>query len=215
MEQCRVRYQKIPSNQHDRKPFAAEFFTADSTRDRIRERYKDPSMKLNLVSCQFAFHYSFETIKQAQCMLKNASECLNVGGYFIGTIPDANQIISRLKAADSHTFGNDIYSIKFMDDVNISDLPIFGAKYNFVLDGVVDCPEFLVYFPALVKLAKKYSLELVAKERFEDYYETKIRSGTYLLIMHSIGQLNNVILFRTGFAGKNESSRAVLWICIR
>lgn len=30
--------------------------------------------------------------------------------------------------------------------------PIFGAKYNFHLEGVVDCPEFLVYFPALEKL---------------------------------------------------------------
>jgi len=29
--------------------------------------------------------------------------------------------------------------------------PIFGAKYNFHLEGVVDCPEFLVYFPALEK----------------------------------------------------------------
>lgn len=29
--------------------------------------------------------------------------------------------------------------------------PIFGAKYNFHLEGVVDCPEFLVFFPTLVK----------------------------------------------------------------
>ena len=113
-------------------------------------------------------------------MLKNVSECLQTGGYFIGTIPDANQIISRLKAANSHTFGNDIYSIKFIDEVDTNDLPIFGAKYNFLLDGVVDCPEFLVYFPALIKLAKKYSLRLVVKERFEDYYETKLQSGKYL-----------------------------------
>lgn len=32
--------------------------------------------------------------------------------------------------------------------------PIFGAKYNFHLEGVVDCPEFLVYFPVLVKYVK-------------------------------------------------------------
>lgn len=29
--------------------------------------------------------------------------------------------------------------------------PIFGAKYNFHLEGVVDCPEFLVNFPVLIK----------------------------------------------------------------
>jgi mRNA (guanine-N7-)-methyltransferase len=92
-------------------------------------------------------------------MMKNASECLKVGGYFIGVIPDANDIMKRQRAAQSNTFGNDIFEIKFHSDPN--DLPIFGAKYNFHLEGVVDCPEFLVYFPAMKKLAKKYSLQLV------------------------------------------------------
>ena len=31
------------------------------------------------------------------------------------------------------------------------NLPLFGARYNFHLQGVVDCPEFLVFFPVLEK----------------------------------------------------------------
>lgn len=139
----------------------------------------DPSIELNLVSCQFAFHYCFESPKQAEMMLKNVSECLRVGGYFIGTIPDAFDIMKRQRKADSDSFGNDIFQIKFLSDPN--DLPIFGAKYNFHLDGVVDCPEFLVYFPALVKLAKKYSLKLIENVRFEDYFQSKIGRGKGLI----------------------------------
>lgn len=112
-------------------------------------------------------------------MLKNVSECLRVGGYFIGTIPDAYDIMRRQRAADSDEFGNDVYNIKFLSDPN--DLPIFGAKYNFHLDGVVDCPEFLVYFPAFEKLAENYSLKLVEKVRFEDYFEQKLERGRGLL----------------------------------
>lgn len=112
-------------------------------------------------------------------MLKNVSECFRVGGYFIGTIPDAYDIMKRQRKVDADTFGNDIFKIKFLSDPN--DLPIFGAKYNFHLDGVVDCPEFLVYFPAFVKLAKKYSLKLVESERFEDYFESKIGRGKGLI----------------------------------
>lgn len=180
VDQCKTRYEKITSHDPpDRKSFKAEFFTCDSTRDRLRERYYDPAIELNLVSCQFAFHYCFESPRQAECMLKNASECLKPGGYFIGTIPDANEIMRRQKESGTESFGNDIYQIQFLSDPN--DLPIFGAKYNFHLDGVVDCPEFLVYFPALVELAKKYSLKLVAKERFEDYYERKVQSGRHLI----------------------------------
>lgn len=43
--------------------------------------------------------------------------------------------------------------------------PFFGAKYNFHLEGVVNCPEFLVHLPTLCKLASKFGLELVMFER--------------------------------------------------
>lgn len=188
IEQCRARYETA------RKSFNAEFFTCDSTRDRLRERLCDPSMKINLVSCQFAFHYCFESLKQAEMMLKNVSECLRPGGYFIGTIPDAYDIMKRQKRAEADTFGNDIYQIKFLSDPN--DLPIFGAKYNFHLDGVVDCPEFLVYFPALVKLAKKYSLELIESTRFEDYGKGLMRCGSLSVSEWEVASLYKVFAFQ-------------------
>lgn len=50
-------------------------------------------MPLHLVSCQFAFHYCFESIQQAECMMKNVSENLLSGGIFIGTIPNAGEIV--------------------------------------------------------------------------------------------------------------------------
>lgn len=50
-------------------------------------------MHLHLVSCQFAFHYCFESLPQAECMLKNVSEKLLGGGIFIGTIPNATEIV--------------------------------------------------------------------------------------------------------------------------
>lgn len=60
---------------------------------RLREKFMDPSMQLDFVSCQFSFHYSFESLPQAECMLRNASESLKPGGYFIGTIPDAYDLV--------------------------------------------------------------------------------------------------------------------------
>lgn len=59
----------------------------------INKLFKDSNMKLHLVSCQFAFHYCFESIQQAECMLKNISENLVSGGIFIGTIPNAREIV--------------------------------------------------------------------------------------------------------------------------
>uniref|UniRef100_T1ILN2 mRNA (guanine-N(7))-methyltransferase n=1 Tax=Strigamia maritima TaxID=126957 RepID=T1ILN2_STRMM len=100
-------------------------------------------------------------------MLRNASECLKPGGYFIGTTPDSCEIVKRLKQCDDLSYGNDVYRVTFKDKENFS---LFGAEYNFYLTQVVDCPEFLVYFPALIEIAQRYGLEFMFKTRFDDYF---------------------------------------------
>lgn len=112
-------------------------------------------------------------------MLRNAAECLLPGGYFIGTIPDAYEIVKRQRLSGSEKIENDIYSIKFQCDM--VDIPLFGAKYDFYLEGVVNCPEFLVHFPTFVKLARKFGLELIVKERFPDFFNRNITNGRDLL----------------------------------
>ena len=108
-------------------------------------------------------------------MMRNAAESLRPGGYFIGTIPNANDIVyvnfqlvfvfssvlivstiqffvrsKRQKKAGGPSFGNDVFKIELNCDVN-EQFPLFGAKYDFFLEGVVNCPEFLVHFPLLIK----------------------------------------------------------------
>ena len=77
--------------------------------------------------------------------LRNISSNLKQGGKFIGTIPDANWIVKRLKALpeDELAFGNEIYSIRFEQK---ETFPTFGHKYWFWLADAVDCPEYLVHF---------------------------------------------------------------------
>ncbi|KAK9888580.1 hypothetical protein WA026_000819 [Henosepilachna vigintioctopunctata] len=183
LEQCKNRYSDMKERSaRDRNGgnlYTIEYISADCSRVRLREKYSDPSVKLDIVSCQFAFHYSFESLPQAECMLRNVGECLQAGGYFIGTIPDANDLVARAKRENSNTYGNDVY--KVLLDFDVNKPPLFGAKYNFYLDGVVDCPEFLVHFPTFIKLAKKYGLKLVKKEKFYDFFNTMKREGSKLL----------------------------------
>lgn len=183
LEQCKARYNDMKSRaSRDRASsniYSIEYILGDCTKTRLREKFSDPSMKLDLVSCQFAFHYSFESLPQAECMLRNASECLQPGGYFIGTIPDAYDLVARAKKYESNTYGNNVYQVTLDFDLNKPDL--FGAKCDFHLHGVVDCPEFLVHFPVFVKLAKKYGLKLINKEKFYDFFERMKAEGKQLL----------------------------------
>lgn len=72
-------------------------------------------------------------------------------------------ISSRWQKCDGDGFGNDIYNVEFFCDK--TKPPLFGAKYHFQLEGVVNCPEFLVYLPVFRKLASKFDLNLVLFER--------------------------------------------------
>ena len=56
----------------------------------VNQIYYNPLVadkQFDLVSCQFAFHYCFESEEQAECMVKNAAESLKPGGFFVGTTP--------------------------------------------------------------------------------------------------------------------------------
>lgn len=177
IEQCESRFKDVwRRNNYERRPatrYEAEFITADCTKTRLQPLYKKQDIKFDLVSCQFAFHYCFESIQQVDQMLQNASECLRPGGFFIGTTPDSYEILKRLKAADGLSYGNDIYQVTFKDKERFD---LFGAQYNFHLEEVVDCPEFLVYFPVLLEMAKRHNLELVFRTRFDDYFWECLKS---------------------------------------
>ncbi|XP_048451567.1 mRNA cap guanine-N7 methyltransferase [Rhincodon typus] len=94
VEQCIHRYADMKnrcySNEH---LFAAEFIRADCTKELLTEKYQDPDVVFDICSCQFVYHYSFETLQQADTMLKNACERLRPGGYFIGTTPNAFELV--------------------------------------------------------------------------------------------------------------------------
>ena len=46
---------------------------------------------------QFAMHYSWSTEARARRALANVSALLRPGGTFIGTMPDANVIVKKLR----------------------------------------------------------------------------------------------------------------------
>uniref|UniRef100_A0A4W3JTV0 mRNA (guanine-N(7))-methyltransferase n=1 Tax=Callorhinchus milii TaxID=7868 RepID=A0A4W3JTV0_CALMI len=182
VQQCSQRYGDMKSRGHSNEPlYAAEFITADCTKEVLTEKYKDPENTFDVCSCQFVYHYSFETQEQADTMLRNACERLRPGGYFIGTTPDAYELVKRLEASETNAFGNDLYSVTFKKK---GDYPLFGCQYDFNLEGVVNVPEFLVYFPLFEEMAKKYKMKLVFKRllpNFSKEQSYKIRKNGSLV----------------------------------
>ncbi|XP_015472653.1 mRNA cap guanine-N7 methyltransferase isoform X4 [Parus major] len=98
VQQCKHRYEEMKSRcRYNEHIFDAEFIQADSTKDLLSSKYSDPDMRFDICSCQFVYHYSFETYEQADMMLKNACGNLSPGGYFIGTTPNSFELVMAKK----------------------------------------------------------------------------------------------------------------------
>ncbi|XP_039593783.1 mRNA cap guanine-N7 methyltransferase [Polypterus senegalus] len=181
IEQCKQRYSDMKNrgrgNDHI---FEAEFIAADCTKELLADKFKDPETYFDICSCQFVLHYSFETQEQAEQMLRNACERLRPGGYFIGTTPNAFELVKRLENSDGNSFGNKVYSVTFQKK---GDFPLFGCQYDFNLEGVVNVPEFLVYFPLLEMMAKKYKMKLLFKKTFREFFEEKIKNEEHKILL--------------------------------
>ncbi|KAM3186923.1 hypothetical protein ACTXT7_003328 [Hymenolepis weldensis] len=167
---CRERYETLRSRDGRRILYSADFIVHDCTTPLKLDRY------YSIVNCQFALHYAFESIEKARTMLQNGSQALEEGGYFLITVPNAYEIIRRLQQSeDKRSFGNSVYKITFDEPFTDANQPpaLFGARYHFHLEDVVDCPEYLVYPPLLVAMAKEVSLQCVqGPTPFADFFKT-------------------------------------------
>ncbi|CAO3671197.1 unnamed protein product [Rhizopus stolonifer] len=188
MEQMQERYQTLKDRQ-----FTAEFFPMDCYSEPLEPRLKSHTW-FDTVSMQFCLHYAFENETKARMMLKNVSSQLRSGGRFIGTMPNANWIVKRVRQEPrgSFGFGNSIYHIGF-DNIkedsegNKVGFTPFGCKYMFHLEEAVDCPEYLVHWKTFENLAKEYGLVLKEKENFHDFYVNNLKEPEYAKLLERIG----------------------------
>ena len=179
LEECKKRVSNVA--------FETNFVHIDATKELLRDKMKDIQLH-ELVSSQFVIHYSFESFEQANVFLKNVSESLKPGGYFIGTTTNASELIKRLRQTESDNFGNDIYQIKFYQN-DKDNFDLFGVKFHFKLEGVVECPEFLVNFEALVRIAQRHGLKLVYKKTFSDFFNENCHRPEYSFLISKMQAL--------------------------
>jgi len=152
----------------------AEFAAIDCYAEPISKALKPARLAqpVDVVTLQFCMHYAFENLPKTRMMLENVTKHLRRGGVFIGTIPNADQLMARLRDvpedAEELTFGNSVYKIRFQE--RTANL-LFGRRYWFYLqDAVEDVPEYVVYWSNFESLASEYGLKLVYKREFHDVF---------------------------------------------
>lgn len=83
-------------------------FEKDDKLRKLRSR-----IVFDVVSCQFAIHYFFESEKRLRSYLSNVTDRLEEGGCFIGTTIDSDRLVHLIRQKDDLTFQNDYIKIVF------------------------------------------------------------------------------------------------------
>lgn len=160
--------------------FPAVFIAGDAFVVDLAEVLPEHQRTLDVISCQFAIHYSLSTEQRARRALRNVCKMLRPGGYFIGTTVDSNVLVRKLREADGLAFWNPVYEVEFDDAFKDKTFPAsetggFGIEYTFTLaDAVTKCRECMVPKDVWVSLAAEYGLELVEWQNFHDYVHSQL-----------------------------------------
>ncbi|CAN8063444.1 unnamed protein product [Agarophyton chilense] len=190
VQECANRY-----NGMGRAPFRPSLLVGDCFQVNVDD-YIPRDIMFDVVSCQFAIHYAFESESRVRNLVKNVTDRLKPGGFFIGTTVDANVLVRKLRAVDDMAVSNSVYEVRLDPAFKEKRFPKnnpYGVRYNFSLDqSVEDCPEYLVHFPSFERLAAEYGLELVLLSNFHDFFVefTKDEYPEYLNLLFSMNVLD-------------------------
>ncbi|XP_024361760.1 mRNA cap guanine-N(7) methyltransferase 1 isoform X3 [Physcomitrium patens] len=173
---------------------ARKRYNGETDHARGRRDFGFPA-KLICADCfEFAMHYSWDTEERARRAFRNVSAILQPGGCFIGTMPDADVLVRKLRDAPELEFGNRVYRVRFDEKYSEKQFPSstpYGIQYEFHLEDAVDCPEWLVPFQCFKSLAAEYGLELVFKSNFHSFVKQYCQQKDFADLMRKLGALGD------------------------
>lgn len=148
-----------------------------------------PSNGCDVVSCQFAIHYFFESLQTLRNFIQNVSNNLKPGGYFIGTCLDGNKIMNQLKESTTKEItgkknGRVIWNIKQVGDNEIEVyMESIGRKMK----------EYIVDFNVLIDEFAKIDIVLHKPiTSFEDEWVNIQKQNQSSDIIKSIVQMSDI-----------------------
>ena len=139
----------------------------------------------NVLSCQFAIHYFFESMVKLDIFLQNISDNLNSGGRFIGTCLNGALVFQQLSMNSGSISisekGNLLCQIvqKYDRTILQDDSTSVGMEIDVYIESIgKTTKEWLVNFNYLKVKARDYNLELKELTPFAEYSKKMKSSKT-------------------------------------
>jgi len=117
--------------------------------------------KFNIVSCQFAIHYFFQSDEILDNFIRIVRRFIEVNGFFIGTTMDGSKITGNM--------ANDLFKIWVLEgNKYVVKLGLEGDKGHYFSDKSSE--EYLVHIDRLINVCKKYDLMFIGSIGFDKWY---------------------------------------------
>lgn len=139
-------------------------------------------LSLDLISCQFALHYAFESKEIASHVFENIQNALVPGGVFFGIIPDMHAIqnfkngSNRFVHIDFKSPESTCEASTLAKGCSTQSKDTSPKQYFFSLQGCIDdCPEFLIDEKELIELGETHHLKYVKEisVNLHEFYHLK------------------------------------------
>jgi hypothetical protein len=168
--------------------------------DRLKDYHGYAVDKFNIVSCQFALHYFYESETKLDNFVMNINNFIKNEGYFIGTCLDGNVIKNKLS---SLKYGEEITGkIKDRTVWNIKKLykketkSLIGEEIEIYMESIGKrIKEYLVNIDLLIKKLKVYDINLVECKTFDKLYDTKFNLSD---VEKEYSYMNMYFIFKKG-----------------
>lgn len=142
--------------------------------------------KYDIVSCQFTLHYFFESPEMLDSAIKQVSNALKPGGFFIGT----TMIQKNVKELINNNHWTEYIDISKIDDksyrMKLKDETVYSSKL----------PEYYVDFEQFKRKCKEYGLILESTSSFSELYKQYIKKNKALKPYEkAVSDLNVTFIF--------------------
>lgn len=148
---------------------------ANIREDALKKYYRYANDKFDVVSCQFAIHYFFESEETLDNFIDNVDRFLSESGYFVGTCLDGHKIKAMLKdqkkGGEVRGVKNNrvLWNIKKLYTANIR--LSLGEEIEIYMESIGSrLKEYIVNMDVLVKKLKKRNIHLVKLGSFEEAF---------------------------------------------
>ena len=191
------------TNERDR--YVADILWGTITKGEIKEEYLKEYhgyvRDFDVVSCQFALHYFYESQETLSNFLDNINTYLKDGGYFIGTCLDGNLVKNKLKGLK---YGEEIkgeinkrviWNIKKLYKTEKNSI---SQEIEIYMESIGKrIKEYLVNMDLLINKLKEHDIHLIEMENFGVAYN-KSEDKNLTDIEKAYSFMNIYFIFKKG-----------------